>query len=167
LAGSIDRHRNPLWVQLAEDELVSALITDGHHLPDPFIRTAFRTKGPSRIVLTSDAAVPGGRPPGNYVWSGQQVEVGTDGRIALAGTPYLAGAGHLLDTDLSVFVRATGASWAEAVSSVTRIPGKLIGIPAEEFAFTPGAAADIVAFRPVPRGRSLAIETVLVEGAEP
>jgi len=154
ITGTIDRHVNPLWEQLSSDELTACLIADSHHLPPAFIRTAFKAKGESRIVLVSDVAVPGGLAPGRRSWAGIDVEVGEDGRISLAGTPYLAGAGLLQKRGLEFLMEATGCPLSTAVKACTENPATLIAV--EPF-------VDTVAFRV--RGRmKIEIEQVWLDG---
>lgn len=160
LAGTIDRYKNPLWEQLGSDGLTACLIADGHHLPPAFIRTAFRAKGKSRIVLVSDAATPGGMAPGRRSWAGIDVDVSEDGRISLAGTPYLAGAGLLQKRGLEFLMESTGCRLDAAVTACTVNPAALIGLDP--------TGSDIVAFRmnsDTSTGRiSIVIEGVWLDG---
>ena len=50
------RHPNPIWDQLAEDELSASLIFDGFHLPANVMKVFLRTKGIKRCLLVSDAS---------------------------------------------------------------------------------------------------------------
>ncbi|MBI2438875.1 MAG: N-acetylglucosamine-6-phosphate deacetylase [Lentisphaerae bacterium] len=91
LPNLINRHQNPLWWQLACDELQATFITDGHHLPADFIKVALRCKTVSRFIVVSDATHLAGLPPGNYDFHGQQTTLAPNGRIGFKDTPYLAG----------------------------------------------------------------------------
>jgi len=70
MPNEIPRHDNPLWWQLACDEISGLFITDGHHLPADFIKVALRAKTAERFIATSDAAPLAGMPPGKYVIRG-------------------------------------------------------------------------------------------------
>ncbi|HUV14083.1 MAG TPA: hypothetical protein VMY18_10585, partial [Acidobacteriota bacterium] len=72
---------NPLWDQLAEDQLTALLITDGHHVPDNFIRVVSKVKAPQKLAVTSDSAPIGGWPPGRYNTLGQEVLLEESGRL--------------------------------------------------------------------------------------
>jgi N-acetylglucosamine-6-phosphate deacetylase len=87
----IDRHQNPLWHSLANDDLVAMLITDGHHIPDDFIDIAFRCKGAERIVVVSDAAPVAALAPGNHRALGHDVILDETGRLYNPETGYLVG----------------------------------------------------------------------------
>ena len=91
LPNMINRHQNPIWWQLACDELTGIFITDGHHLPADFIKVALRAKTVQRFVVVSDAAHLAGLPPGVYDFNGHPAVLAPDGRVGFKGTPYLAG----------------------------------------------------------------------------
>lgn len=82
----LPRHPNAIWAQAAREELWASFIADGHHLDAATLRVLLLAKAP-RFLLVSDASPLAGSPPGLYgPW-----EVLDDGRIVVAGTPYLAG----------------------------------------------------------------------------
>jgi len=76
----IDRHHNMIWAGLACDDLTAMIITDGHHLPAEMITCFIRTKGPERIIVTSDAAPVAGLPPGRYRLWGNDAVLEPNGR---------------------------------------------------------------------------------------
>ncbi|HUX20039.1 MAG TPA: amidohydrolase family protein, partial [Spirochaetia bacterium] len=53
----IPRLRNYIWEQLACDDLVAGIITDGYHLPPAVVKTMTRAKGLDRLFLVTDVAV--------------------------------------------------------------------------------------------------------------
>lgn len=145
LAATIDRHANPVWPQLADDRLTAAVIADGSHVPAAFLRVVARVKTPARLVLTSDASPLAGSPPGAYDLWGTPVEVGIDGTVRVAGTPYLAGSGHFLDRCVGHMVSAGGLTLAAAVTAASVTPRVLLGLPVP--VLQPGARwADFVTF---------------------
>ncbi len=81
LPNMLPRHLNPLWDQLAEDQLTALLITDGHHLPDNFIRVVSKVKAPEKLAVTSDSAPIAGWAPGRYNTLGQEVLLEESGRL--------------------------------------------------------------------------------------
>ena len=66
IPNQIHRHQNPLWWQLACDDVTGMFITDGQHLPADLIKVALRAKTVNRFIVTSDAAPLAGMPPGKY-----------------------------------------------------------------------------------------------------
>lgn len=88
----INRHQNPLWWQLACDDIYGMFITDGYHLPADFIKVALRAKTAEKFIVVSDSVHLAGMPPGTYEFSGGKVVLAPSGRISFVNTPYLAGA---------------------------------------------------------------------------
>lgn len=162
--GVLPRLRNYLWEQLGADALNASIIADGFHLPDAVLRVFARAKGLDRLILISDAAFLAGSPPGLRRWGDISVEIHSDGHLSLAGTEFLAGAGHLLDRCIARFIAATGATLADTVALCTTNPARLIGLSEEATDFVPGAPACLTRFRE-PRGaQNLTIETCIIAG---
>ncbi len=70
----LDRHRNPIWSGLANDDLTALVIADGHHLPANVIKCFFRCKTAAKICVISDASPVAGLPPGCYrIWGNDSV----------------------------------------------------------------------------------------------
>ncbi len=91
IAQMLPRHPNPIWSQLGNDALTNSFITDGHHLPDEFIRVALRAKTVERFVVVSDSVALAGMPPGRYGEGDGQVTIEPSGRIAMSNGWSLAG----------------------------------------------------------------------------
>ncbi len=77
----IDRHHNPLWSGLANDELTAMIITDGHHLPAEVIKCIIRVKGVDKVIVTSDASSVAGLPPGRYTALGNDAILDSSGKL--------------------------------------------------------------------------------------
>jgi N-acetylglucosamine-6-phosphate deacetylase len=153
-AAMLPRHPNHIWAQLGDDRLVATFIADGHHLPADTFRAMLRAKGLERSVLVSDIVAHGGLPAGRYASPiGGDVEVSEDGRISMAGTPYLAGAGVPLISCLGRAMKMAGLALGEALPLVTTGPARLVGRSA---VLDPGAPADIVRLRDGAGGPELA-----------
>ena len=125
----LPRHENILWEQLANDSLWASIITDGHHLPPAVVKCLVRCKGVSRILLTCDAGSLAGMPPGRYREWGSDLEVQAEGKIVVAGTPYLAGSGHFTDVCVANVAHFAGVSLANAVDMAVVRPRELLGLP--------------------------------------
>jgi N-acetylglucosamine-6-phosphate deacetylase len=157
----IRRHPNYIWEQLGCDDLHASLIADGHHLPPSVVKCMVRAKGAERVALVSDAVSLGGMPPGRYA-SGR-LEVLDTGKIVVADTPYLAGAGHLLDTCIANAIRFSDLTLAQAVRCATAIPAQLLGLDQHKGHLRIGADADLTLFR-LPEHGPLEIEATLLGG---
>lgn len=155
------RHPNYIWEQLGCDALHASLITDGHHLPPSVVKCMVRAKGAERVALVSDAVSLGGMASGRY--AGGRLEVLDSGKIVVAGTPYLAGAGHLLDTCVANAVRFSDLTLAQAVRCATSIPAQLLGLDARKGQLRVGSDADLTLFRLSDQG-PLEVHATLLAG---
>jgi N-acetylglucosamine-6-phosphate deacetylase len=125
----LPRHDNYVWEQLAADELWASIICDGHHLPPAVVRCFLRVKTPARTILTCDASSLAGLPPGRYREWDQEFEVQPNGKVVVAGTPFLAGSGAFTDTCVGNVMRFAGVSLRDAVDMAGARPRELLGLP--------------------------------------
>lgn len=88
---TIDRHKNPIWAGLANDDLSAMIITDGHHIPSSLIKTVIRTKGIANTIVVSDASPIAGLSAGTYTTLGNDVILDKSGRLYNPKTGYLVG----------------------------------------------------------------------------
>jgi N-acetylglucosamine-6-phosphate deacetylase len=160
----LHRHANPLWAQLGEDRLAAGFIADTWHLPPEVLRAALRAKGHHRSFLVSDAAAPGGLPPGEFEGSaigGGVVLTGEPGgarpqRLAMKQGGYLAGsaatllqavahAAELVDDErgFSAHEGAAARRLARAWALASVNPARLLALP-HAAALSPGAPANMV-----------------------
>ncbi len=140
----LPRHPNYIWHQLAEDRLWASFIADGHHLPAATFKAMLRAKTLDRAVLTSDAVMFAGMPAGTYGDDGAiAVDLLENGRVQLAGTPYLAGAGLPLVRGVENAVRFADIPLAAAWRLAAHNPARLLGLD-DRGALQPGARGDFV-----------------------
>lgn len=162
----LPRLKNYIWEQLGVDGLSASIIADGFHLPASVVRTMARAKGLERLVLISDAAHLAGAAPGIRRWGETVVEVHADGHLGVAGTEFLAGAGHLLDHDIAFFCAATGVPIGETVDLCLRNPMRLLGLPTSMASLATGAPSTLTVFRFRPGDERLRIEACVIAGEE-
>lgn len=156
---TLPRHPNIIWAQLARDELVAGMIADGHHLPLDALRAMIKSKGLERSFIVSDSVALAGGEPGRYQAPvGGEVELHADGRLNVAGTPYLAGAALSLRWGIPTLLRA-GFSLPEVEQLVSVNAGRIAG---QDVALRVGNRADIVAFRA--SGDEWQVERVVASG---
>jgi N-acetylglucosamine-6-phosphate deacetylase len=127
-ASVLPRHPNPIWELLAADAVSASLIVDGHHLPPSTVKAMVRAKGATRTILVSDATAAAGCSPGEYSIGGVRCTLDEDGRVALPGTPYLAGSSLTLDRAVANTVRFTGLSIADVAPMASTIPAAVVGM---------------------------------------
>ena len=143
----LPRLKNHIWEQLANDHLYAGIISDGFHLPESVLKVYLRAKGLSKLFLVSDVALLGGYDSGIYRWGNIEVEVFADGHLGLPGSPYLAGAGHLLDWDIPHFRNVTGSSLLETVSLATTNPVVALDLGGDTGNFAVGQSSDLICFK--------------------
>ena len=162
----IPRHDNYIWEQLAADELWAGIIPDGHHLPPPVLKSFYRSKRKERICLVSDVSSIAGLPPGIYgrSYGNDEVEIHENGKISLAGTPYLAGASLFLDYGIPNTVAYTDATLAEAVETATINPARLLGVDDRLGRVAPGMDASLTLFGWAEGQAALSIVATIVRG---
>ncbi|HUH75731.1 MAG TPA: amidohydrolase family protein, partial [Devosia sp.] len=161
-AALIPRHPNFLWAQLAADQLTATFIADGFHLPGDTLAAMLRAKGLERSVLVSDVVALGGMPAGRYYNPiGGIVEVQANGRIGVADTPYLAGAGLPLCANVAIATKLAGLSLGQALTLATRNAGRFCGGRGR---LEVGVPADLVCFDWQPGDERLTIQATYLRG---
>jgi len=182
---SLPRFDNYIWEQAAEDRLWASLICDGYHLTPAAVKVIARTKGLERLILIGDSTSLTGKPPGVYQWGDTKTEIADDGHITLSGTPYLAGAGFLLDWDIPRFMEFTGTPLQDAVRLCTDNPRALFGheglheavhgarsasagstAESSTLGIAEGAPANFIVFRYAPGDARLRVEKTVIAGRE-
>jgi N-acetylglucosamine-6-phosphate deacetylase len=161
-AAILPRHPNFIWAQLACDQLDAGFIADGFHLPADTFKAMLRAKGLDRAYLVSDSAALAGMPPGVYDQPiGGRVELGPDGRLGVAGTPYLAGAARALCEDVALAIRMADLTLADGLMLATANPGRFVGGRGR---LAVGDMADLILFDWEQGATSLAIQETYVAG---
>ena len=161
-AAILPRHPNFIWAQLADDRLDAGFIADGFHLPADTFKAMLRAKGLERAYLVSDTAAVAGMPPGVYDQPiGGRVELGSDGRLSVAGTPYLAGASRPLCQDVALAIRMADLTLADGFTLATVNPGRFVGGRGR---LAVGELADLILFDWEKDAASLAIRETYVAG---
>jgi N-acetylglucosamine-6-phosphate deacetylase len=143
----LDRHKNYVWAQLAEDRLAASFIVDGHHLPPDVVKCMIRCKSPARSILVTDAIAATGLPPGRHLLGDAEVEVSADRRVSLLGTPYLAGSVLEMHDAVAKTVQYAGVTLDEALAMASANPARALGLEAEYGTIETGRVANLALFR--------------------
>ena len=142
-------HREPgaAGAALARPEIVCEVIADGVHVSPLVVSLIAAAKGPSGVVLITDAMEGAAMPDGEYTLGGFPVRV-QNGTAAFAdGT--LAGSVLTMNrafTNLRRFAPAVSLPDAARMSSVNAL--RQMGLGSERGAIAPGLAADLVVLHP-------------------
>ena len=129
-AGTMDRHANVLWPQLADDRLTATFIADGVHLPAPVLQAMIKAKGAARSILVTDAMAGAGAPPGRYTLGDIVADVSAEGRVAQPPAGNLAGSALTLDRAVVNLMQMTGLDLDEAWACASTRPAALLDLPA-------------------------------------
>ena len=162
-ANLIDRHRNPIWPQLANDLLTPSIIADGHHLLPEEVKVFCKVKGPDNIILTSDVTHFMGMEPGNYVFMGSDIVLSADGLIKNHVLNCLAGASLPLRTGVGNVMRFTGCTLGTAVNLASRNVSAACRISGRG-TLEPGKRADLILFSM--EDFNMSVRNVIVNGRE-
>ena len=128
LPALLDRHRNPIWAGLANDDLAATFIADGHHLPPTVLKAMLRAKGAERSAIVSDATLLAGMAPGPYHAMGNDVVLESSGRVINPQTGYLVGSAYTLLQCANVLLAEGICSPEEAVGLCHNNPLRLLGM---------------------------------------
>jgi N-acetylglucosamine-6-phosphate deacetylase len=137
-------HREPgiLGTVLTNDDLFAELICDGIHTDPEIVRLWWKSKGPERAILVTDAMAAAGMPDGEYQLGGFAVQV-KDGRAMARGV--LAGSVLTLDRALSNFVKFTGAAVEQGLRLLSKNPAAMTGLDHRAGFVMEGKSANFVA----------------------
>lgn len=160
----IDRHPNYIWEQLASDDLWASFIVDGHHLPPSVVKCFLRSKTIDRSILVTDAIAAAGLPPGNYKLGDVDVEVTSERKVCLPGTPYLAGSVLEMHDAIGKTVRFSDATLDDAIRMATLNPAALLGRAGWTGSIETGKRADLTLFQWDESNYSLDIIATMVKG---
>lgn len=146
LANYIHRWNNPLWPQLADDRLKISMICDGFHLTPEQIRVYYKTKGPDKIIMTSDMSPFGGLTPGFYLNAiGDTLELKAEGVVVYPAQNSLSGSASPLSKMVGYVMKVTGCNLATAIQMASGNPARLYGLD-DRGELRPGMRADLILF---------------------
>jgi N-acetylglucosamine-6-phosphate deacetylase len=137
-------HREPgiLGVVLTTDSLFAEIICDGIHTAPEMVNIWWRSKGPERALLVTDAMSATGMPDGEYSLAGLKIQV-ANGRASFGDV--LAGSVLTLDRALTNFLAFAGASLQDGLRLLTANPAAMTGFADQTGALAVGRAANLVA----------------------
>ena len=137
-------HREPgiMGTVLTTDSLYAELICDGIHTAPELVKIWWRSKGPERGILITDAMSAAGMPDGEYQLGGFAVQV-ANGRATADGV--LAGSVLTLDRALSNFLAFTGATLEQGLRLLTVNPAAMTGLRDVAGSLAVGEPANLVA----------------------
>jgi N-acetylglucosamine-6-phosphate deacetylase len=134
------RSPGPIGAVLADSSVTAGVICDGIHVDPTAVALAWRSLGPARLSLVSDASPALGAPYGRFRIGGFDVCHDETGVRTVDGV--LAGSALALDQAVRNLMSFTECSLADALATVTTTPADLLGL-ADRGRIRPGARADL------------------------
>jgi len=136
-------HRSPGAVggMLTNDSVFCELICDGFHVDPLVLKVAFRSKGPDKILLITDAMSGAAMPDGNYNLGGRTVIVNNGSAKMDDGT--LAGSVLTMNESYWNIIKFTGASSVEAARMSSLNASTRLGLTDQIGTIGPGRQADL------------------------
>ena len=136
------QHRSPgpIGAVLADGSVTVGVICDGIHVDRTAVAMAWRSLGPTRLSLVSDASPALGAPYGRFRIGGFEVTYDETGVRTVDGV--LAGSALPLDQAVRNLMSFTRCSLADALATVTSTPADLLGL-VDRGRIRTGARADL------------------------
>lgn len=143
-ANMINRHQNPLWPQLANNDLMISIICDGFHLLPEEIQVFYKVKGPDLTIITSDVTSYAALEPGEYkTQTGEIIELTKEGMLRYPAQNVLYGSASPITKGVGHIMEVTGCSLADAVKMASTNPAKLYGL-SDRGTLEVGKRADLI-----------------------
>lgn len=136
-------HRKPglAGALLDSPSATIGLIPDGIHLHPAVVAMVYRLVGAERISIVTDAMAGLGMPEGRYQLGEQEVIVGESSARLADGQ--LAGSVLTLNKAVGNLIGFTGCSLEEAITTVTQVPARFLGLDDRMGQIAPGNWADL------------------------
>jgi N-acetylglucosamine-6-phosphate deacetylase len=136
-------HREPgvAGAALTHNELMVEMIVDGIHIHPAVVKSTYRAKTASEIILITDAMRAKGLGEGEYDLGGQQVKVANGKALLADGT--LAGSILTMNQAIKNMIAFTGCSLEEIIVMASENPAKQIGVWNRKGSIAVGKDADI------------------------
>ncbi len=145
-ANMINRHFNPFWPQLANDNLMISIICDGFHLLPEEIKVFYQVKGVEKTIITSDVTSYAALPPGQYkTQTGETIELTEEGKLWYPAQNVLYGSAAPITNGIGHVQKVTGCSLADAIQMASTNPAKLYNLN-DRGTLEVGKRADLVVF---------------------
>ena len=122
----LDRHRNPLIAQMAEDALGASFIPDGIHLPPAAFRALWNAKSGATRLLTTDCMAAAHAKPGLHTIGTVTTEVGRDRIVRLPGSSVFAGSAITMDRAVPLAAKMANIPLWKAWDAASTTPIRLL-----------------------------------------
>jgi N-acetylglucosamine-6-phosphate deacetylase len=135
-----------LEATLTFDGLTGEIIADDRHLPPTLMKLAYKSLGPDRLCIVSDATSGAGLPEGSLFRMGEMEYEVRDGVGMVKDRSAFAGSTTLLNQMVSIVHKVVGVPLPEAVRMASLTPARVIGVDDRKGSLEPGKDADLAIF---------------------
>lgn len=135
-----------LETALVNENLTVEMIADNKHLPPTLMKLAYRSIGPDRLCVISDATSGAGLPEGSRFRMGEMEYEVIDGVGMMFDRTAFAGSSTLLNQMIPVLTREVGIPLPEAIRMVSLNPARVINLDRRKGSLQTGKDADIAIF---------------------
>jgi N-acetylglucosamine-6-phosphate deacetylase len=133
----------------AHPRVACGLICDGYHVHPEVVALAFRSVGPGRLYLVTDATAATGMPPGEYALATRRLYRGPgDEELARLASGAIAGSLLTMNDAFKNVLAFTGCTLPEAARMTSTTPARLIGEGRRKGRLAPGYDADVAVLAP-------------------
>ncbi len=129
----LNKTENPIFWQLAEDDLTAMFIPDGIHIPIPALKSMLRAKGLQKSIVTTDAVSAAGRntPLGFYTLGELEIQLEDDRSVRIPNSGNLAGSSVTMDQILRNLIHWFDYSIPDILILAQLNPTKVLGLSHE------------------------------------
>lgn len=127
LPHQLHKFNNPLFAQLACDDMYAGFIADGIHIPPHVLKSLLRAKGLAHSILVTDAvSAAATEKAGLYDFAGMKIERTEDGTVRIPNSNYLAGSSLTLDSAVRHVVDWALAEFDQAIQMASFNPRRAL-----------------------------------------
>lgn len=135
-----------LETALVNEGLTVEMIADNKHLPPTLMKLAYRSIGPERLCVISDATSGAGLPEGSRFRMGEMEYEVIDGVGMMFDRTAFAGSSTLLNQMIPILIREVGISLPEAIRMTSLNPARVLNLDRRKGSLQTGKDADIAVF---------------------
>lgn len=135
-----------LEVSLTDERLTVEMIADNKHLPPTLMKLAYRSIGPDRLCIISDATSGAGLAQGARFRMGELEYEVHDGVGMLFDHTAFAGSTTFVNQMIPIVINKVGVPLVEAVRMASLTPARVIGVDDRKGSIASGKDADLAIF---------------------
>jgi N-acetylglucosamine-6-phosphate deacetylase len=137
-----------LETALVNDGLTVEMIADNKHLPPTLMKLAYKSIGPERLCVVSDATSGAGLPEGSRFRMGEMEYEVIDGVGMMFDRSAFAGSSTLLNQMIPILTEKVGIPLPEAIRMTSLNPARVLNLAERKGSLEAGKDADLAILNP-------------------